>query len=618
MASIEHILKTAELAAKKGDSRTAVGLLNQLATDSPAAKEALWHAADGLAKLGQPKDAVAILQKGLERFPTSVSLLNLIAEVYLATDSPASALPYLERLSDHLSSQGIDPSSVEATINNIRERMENDGDLSSEITTLLNLAFAADQKRYYDEARVNYEAVLEQDPDNLLALSRLLTFDGIEGRLDEADKRHHMLVESASNADLDNVNWQQLGSLAYHHITRPLPTALYEKIIECIDRRLIDGAGEHKILKPARNTPRDTRLRIGYLSSFFRDHPVGHVTAGLFAEHDRNRFDVYVFYKPEGADTQYTEEIRAGAKHFITLTGSQHQIATTIAACDLDILIYIDGLMSLSLLPVVALRPAPRQVFWLGHAGSCNLSSIDHVIADNIVIPKTEVNQYRAKVSYLPDTYHCASPHPIAATMTRAEAGLPEKSFVFCVFNNPEKIDSRVFKTWMNILRRVDGSVLWISSTLNASVELNLRTAAAKYEIEGSRLVFAERIPDKSVHLARHKLADLFLDTITLNASTTALDALWSGLPVLTVHGTRFASRIATSHLNAVGLNDMVCKSLSEYEERAVDLGRNRAGLEDIKQRLSKNLGAYPLFQTSRFCANLERCLEAICDGRDR
>ncbi len=612
MASIEYILKTAESAAVRGDIQTATNLLNQLATNFPNDKKALWHAAAGLKKHGLTQDAVAILNRGLEKFPTSISLLNLMAEIQLTTKSPADALPHLERLSELLAREGVNSSEIDAQASNIREQTDNKKDLPPEVSTMLNLAFSADQLRRYDEARTNYEAVLEQDPDNLLALSRLLTFDGIEGRLDVADKRHRKLIESASNSNLDNVNWQQLGSIAYHHVMRPLPAALYKRVMDVIDRRLVEGAKAHKIFKPKKNAPEDGRLRIGYLSSFFRDHPVGHVIADLFAEHDRDRFDVYAFYKPDGPDAHYTELIRGRAEHFISLLGSPYQMASTIAACDLDILIYIDGMMSLSLLPVVALRPSSIQVFWLGHAGNCDISSIDYVIADDIVIPRNEAELYKAKVVRLPDTYHCASSHPIASPMTRTEAGLPEESFVFCVFNNPEKIDGKIFDTWMNILRRVNGSILWISETLSANVKKHLRAAARTQEIDDTRLVFAERIADKSVHLARHKLADLFLDTITLNASTTALDALWSGLPVLTIHGTRFASRIATSHLNAIGLEDMVCKSLPEYEMRAVDLATTPVKLKEIKKRLSKNLRTHPLFQTSRFCANLEKCLEAI------
>ena len=186
------------------------------------------------------------------------------------------------------------------------------------------------------------------------------------------------------------------------------------------------------------------------------------------------------------------------------------------------------------------------------------------------------------------------------------------EGFVFCAVNNTEKIDSRIFEAWMKILSRVNKSVLWLSQTLSPSIKINLREAAKERGINGDRLIFAKRVADKAIHLSRHKLAGLFLDTTTLNASTTALDALWAGLPVLTVRGGRFASRIATSHLHAIGLEDMVSESLTEYEERAVHLAMQPDELGDIRQRLSENRETHPLFQIQRFCATFEKCLEGI------
>jgi len=189
--------------------------------------------------------------------------------------------------------------------------------------------------------------------------------------------------------------------------------------MNALDQQLTDMVRAHKTIKPFRSTRSDQRLRVGYLSSYFRDHPVGHVIADIFAAHDRSRFEIHAFHSPNDPHAEYTDKIRDGVEHFITLSGSANEMANTLAAYDLDVLIYIDGIMSLPLLPVVASRPTPIQIFWLGHAGSGDLSCIDYDIADAIVIPPNETGDYNTTIIRLPENYHCASQHPIAPTMSR-------------------------------------------------------------------------------------------------------------------------------------------------------------------------------------------------------
>lgn len=616
MATIEDLLRTAQAAIALGDITGAAEAYRQLAREFPENKKAIWHAANGLRACNQPQEAVDVLETGLVNNPMSIALLNLTAETFLELSAPSSALAHLERVAEILPNDSASWKNIEFAKARINEQVKRVDKLPAEVTTMLELAFSADQMHRYDEARANYEAVLEQDPDNLLALSRLLTFDGIEGRLSGADSRYRLLVDSLSQSTLESPHWahywQHLGAVAYQNVIRPLPQDLYSSVMKALNDHLIEANRKYKIIRPPGSRRKHRRLKVGYLSSYFRDHPVGHVIAGHFARHDRSKFDIHVFHCSNISDASYTDEIRRGAEHFFTLSGSENEIANQIAARDLDILIYIDGVMSLPLLPVVASRPAPIQIFWLGHAGSCDLSCIDYVIADSVVIPPGEESLYSTKVVRLPKTFHCTSPHSIAPEMGRERAGLPDDGFVFCAFNNPEKIDSTIFDTWMNILRRVPKSVLWLSRTLSPAVETNLRAAAKSREIEGDRLIFAQRVSDKAVHLSRQRLAGLFLDTATLNASTTAIDALWTGLPVLTVHGTRFSSRIATSHLKAIGLDDMICQSLTAYEDRAVYLATHPDDLDEIRQRLIENRETYPLFRGEQFCADFEQCLEMI------
>lgn len=581
-------LRLAEFDDAIAASRAAIRL-------APALADAHQLLGAALLNAGRPAEAVASLTAALEQRPDSPSILLNLAKAEAAAGRAGAAKTLLER------ALALDPDNAAA-------KALLDGTDGAEVTRiLLQRAWSADAMNAHTEARRHYDAVLERSPGHIFALSRLVTINGIEGRVEDAEACHRELVHNLGQSRLDGVNWMHLALIAYQSVLRPMPHPLYRSVATAVDGQLAAARDAH--------TPRRAggRIRVGYLSSMLRDHPIGHVTSALFAEHDRERFEVHVFYLPEGGETPYTRTIAAGAEHFVALSGTSQDMIAAIAGRSLDLLIYLDGYMTLALLPVVAARPAPRQAFWLGHAGGCELSAIDYLIADATVVRPGEEALYGARVIRLPDTYHCASPHPIGAPMTRAEAGLPPGGFVFCAFNNPEKIDTRIFDAWMRILARVEDSVLWLSRTLSPAVEGNLRAAAAKRGIDGARLVFAARLPDKSRHLARHYLCGLFLDTLTLNASTTALDALWSGLPVLTVSGARFGARIAESFLRAVGLGDMVVADLTAYEDRAVYLATHPDALAAIHSHLGENLETHPLFNIGGFCRALEKQIAAMC-----
>lgn len=366
------------------------------------------------------------------------------------------------------------------------------------IATLTDRAWVADCQRMYGVARENYEALLSAVPGHIFALSRLLTIAGYEGRLGDADVLHKMLVEAVAKADLAAVRWPHLALVAFQNVIRPLPQPLYAAVTRALDVHMA-ALATPKLATPKPARPAGQRLKLGYLSGLLRNHPVGHVTAALFAAHDRARFDVHVFTRPApGAPDTYAETIRKGAEHFVPLSGTPRQMADTIAAHDLDMLIYIDGYTEVDLLQAVAARPAPIQVFWLGHPGNCDISAIDYVLADATVIPPGEEMLYAAKVIRLPGAYHCATPQRIGDAVTRAWAGLPGHGFIFCAFNNPEKIDHGVFTVWMNILKGVEGSVLWLSQGSSPSVADNLRRFAAAQGVDGARLIFAARVPEKT------------------------------------------------------------------------------------------------------------------------
>lgn len=579
-----------------GRGKRAMTCLERLTTLAPQ-HVAAWMGLGGIrARLGLWGAAVEAFRRAGRLAPSNVQPLLALAEALTQMDKPAEATAAYRQVLK------LEPAHPVA-LGKVREAV-------AAMETLLQLAFTADQMNAYGEARENYEAVLLQDPHSVLALSRLLSMDGVEGRLAEADLHHRRLAEALDAVDLAAVHPTNLAIAAYQSIMRPLPRATYAAVCEALDRQMIARAAQ---LGPLPSPPpkTGTRLRIGYLSNFLRDHPIGHVTAGLFAAHDRAKVEVHVFYLPDGGPNPYTDQIRRGAEHFHTAADAA-EMARTIAQENLDLLIYLDGYMSPSLLEVIARRPAPLQVYWLGHAGGCEMSAIDAMIADEIVIPPGEEHLTRARVVRLPGPYHPASPHAIGPAMTRTEAGLPETGFVFCAFNNPDKIDTPTFDLWMRILARVEGSVLWLSRTQGQAIETNLRAAAETRGIDGARLVFAQRLADKAAHLARHRCAGLFLDTLGLNASTTALDALWAGLPLLTVTGDRFAARIATTFLTTLDLPELICRTPAEFEARAVELATRPEALAHSRERLASNVTHRPLFQIETFCRTLEAALTAF------
>jgi protein O-GlcNAc transferase len=318
---------------------------------------------------------------------------------------------------------------------------------------------------------------------------------------------------------------------------------------------------------------------------------------------------LYATGKAPGPGDPYRQVISDSADHFVDISGlSAEAAARRIAADNIHILIDLNGFMRDCRVPVLAHRPAPVQVFWLGYGGGLGVSYVDYIIADQVVLPAAHESRYREKIVRVPGIYHPADRAEISdRPLSRESFGLRDGDFVFCAFNAPKKINCEVFDSWMRILDRVPDSCLWLSnpgqSTLLAR---NLREAARQRGIDPDRLVFSARIPDKSLHFARHRLADLFLDTFSYNASTTAIDALWSGLPILTRAGDSFCSRICADMLINVGLEDMITHSIPEFEQRAVDLSRDPARLAEIRARLQTNLEKSALFDVQQLVGHLE------------
>lgn len=352
------------------------------------------------------------------------------------------------------------------------------------------------------------------------------------------------------------------------------------------------------------------KLRIGYLSADFRLHPLASLISELIELHDRSAFEIYAYSYGGNDQTVERKRLQEAFDHFVDIrTLSTADAARKINQDEIDILVDLTGFTQTSRSQIVALRPALINVSWLGFPGTMgDLEGeplFNYILSDGFITPPNEANAYSEKLALLPHTYQPNdTKRPIGKTMTRTEYGLPEHGFVFCCFNQTFKILPEVFDCWMRLLKQVPNSVLWLLEC-NQWAKANLMREAEARGINKERLIFAPRVP-MTEHMARQRCADLFLDTLPYNAHTTASDALWMGLPVLTCAGDTFASRVAGSLLKATNLEELMTDSLEDYESKAFALANSPDELKRIKAQLTKHNTGLPLFNTSLFAKDLE------------
>ncbi len=349
------------------------------------------------------------------------------------------------------------------------------------------------------------------------------------------------------------------------------------------------------------------RIRIGYFSADFHNHATAHLMTKLFELHDRSKFEIIAFSFGPKTNDHIRQKLAQSFDQFLEVSDkSDYEIAVLARQMEIDIAVDLKGFTEDSRTGIFAWRPAPVQVNYLGYPGTMGADYIDYIIADATLIPEEHKSHYSEKIVYLPGSYQVndSSRKISEKIFTRQEVGLPEEGFVFCCFNNNFKITPDIFDIWMRLLSKIDGSVLWLFEG-NITAKNNLVAEAEKRGIAANRLVFAPRM-DLPDHLARHRLADLFLDTFYCNAHTTASDALWAGLPLLTCIGDTFAGRIAASLLNAANLPELITNSHEEYEAVALELATNPQKLSAIRQKLTHNSDTCPLFDTELFSSYIE------------
>ncbi|NTW51245.1 MAG: tetratricopeptide repeat protein [Chlorobiaceae bacterium] len=360
--------------------------------------------------------------------------------------------------------------------------------------------------------------------------------------------------------------------------------------------------------------PRRDKIRVGYYSADFHSHASMYLVAEMFEKHDRSKFELIAFsFGPDLPEDAMRQRVFPAFDRFIDVnTASDEDVANLSRELEVDIAVDLKGFTKDSRTDIFAFRAAPIQVNYMGYPGSMGAGYMDYIIADHTLVPEGFQQFYTERIVYLPDSYQGNdSRRQIADTdFSRQELGLPVTGFVFCCFNNNYKITPSVFDIWMRLLERVEGAVLWLYED-NPQAAGNLRKEAVRRGVDAGRLVFARRMP-LAEHLARHRLADLFLDTFPCNAHTTASDALWAGLPLLTRIGESFAGRVAASLLNAIGLPELITSSLEAYEALAIELATYPEKLAELRLKLEKNRLSTPLFDSERFTRSIEAAYEKM------
>jgi protein O-GlcNAc transferase len=509
--------------------------------------------------------------------------------------------------------------------------------------TYLNRGHLLGDLDRYEEAAKDYLKAIELEPNAgsylslAAALTRLKQFELAIASFDKAtvlDPEGKYLIGSSRAAKMHAAHWDGLGEdldliakgvSEGKQVCNPLSLgalldspALQRSVAEIwVQDQVVSMCAEDlkRIDEIAPTRPRrspSAKIRIGYFSADFRMHPVACLTAGMFERHDRSKFEVTGFaFGPETNDAMLARLGKAFDRFVDVRQRSNLEVAALARDLGIDIAVDLNGFTAHRRAEIFALRAAPTQVNFLGYPGTMGAQFMDYLIADGTVIPRAQQAHYMEKIVYLPNSFMpFDSSYAISDRMfTREEVGLPSTGFVFCCFNNNNKITPAVFDRWMRTLTRVEGSVLWLSQA-NATAVSNLREEAMRRGVDGRRLIFADRMASLPEHLARLKAADLFLDTFPYNAHATAMDALWAGVPLLTYAGESFASRVAASLLRTAGLPELIAATPEEYEDKSLALASSPIRLGELRRKLAGRGTA--LFDTERYTRDLEAAYQAI------
>jgi len=536
----------------------------------PGCADALINRAAALQRQLRLEEALVDSERALQLRPASILALNNAANVLLGLNRAAHALAHYER------ALALAPRDSDA--------------LHGQAAALLKL-------ERFDEAAHAFAELLRIHPDHLSALGNLFHL-----RMEQCDWTDYAMLSS-------RVLEAMRGTGKFVNPLSLLMCDAPDVNLACARAFVAASYPECSLDRSAPPAARcdSSRIRVAYVSADFCDHPVAHLLVGALEHHDRDRFEVIGLSLRPGRGGPFEQRVHEAFDRCVDVSArSDRQVAELMRDWGVDVAVDLMGFTEGLRLGVFAHRAAPVQVGYLGYAGTVGAPYMDYLLADGRVIPQGHERWYSEQVVRLP---YCYLPtddrREIAAPPTRAHAGLPQQGFVFCAFTKPHKINPRMFQIWMRLLQRAEGSVLWLRD-MGVAARANLALQAEALGVDRDRLIFAPRLASMAEHLGRQALADLYLDTWPYNAHSTTCDALWAGVPVLTCAGVGFASRVAASALEAVGLPELIAQSLEEYERCATDLARQPEQLQALRLRLARQRQRSPLFDTARHTRFLE------------
>jgi protein O-GlcNAc transferase len=632
------LLNTGNAYAKLDHQRDALAHFDRALLIKPHYPEALSNRGNALRHLEQLTDALASFEKALQLKPDFPEALNGQGSVYLimkrtedALTSFSKALTLRPNWPEALNNRGI-------ALDRLQRSKEAMGCFHQALSLQPNFPDALNSLGMLlislgrvDDALACYDKALALAPSRTDITSNRAHLHNSQSRYLEAIADFRKVLELKPNfseglagqafAYKNICDW---GSVAACHgklekqiqhntsLVAPLVSIAFglsgENLLICARAFVDKQCSEIKPLPTvAASAPSSNRIRLGYLSSDFVEHAVGFQVAELFSLHDRAQFEVTAISLTASDNSDLHARFVDTFEHFIDASAmTDDAVAAEIQARGIDVLIDMNGHTKGARWGILARRPAPVQAAYLGFPGTTGASFIDYVIADPVIAPFDHQHTFTEQIVQLPHTYMVNDRHlAISETMpTRGAMGLPDTGFVFCCFNTSYKITPELFDVWMRLLKAVDGSVLWLRRFADATAA-NLQREATARGVDPQRLIFAKRadLPD---HLARHRLADLFLDTLPFNGHSTACAALWAGLPVLTCLGETFAGRVGASLLAAIDLPELVATSPADYEAKALHLALQPAALADVQRKLEANRFTTPLFDTPGFVRALE------------
>jgi len=539
--------------------------------------------AEGYNNLGNAFYELKKFDESLKNYDKAISIKPNFAEAY---NNRASTFRHLNKLNS-----ALDSCNAALEINSsFAEAYNNRGIILTELKNL-------------DSAVESFETAYKINPDADYLLGRLIT---TKNNLCNWNFFEENLAKLKNNIE-KGINSTVPFYLLNNYDLPKLQKKFTEKFVK-------EKYTKKNIIKPLNKKKTNKKIRLGYYSADFCNHPVSHLIANLFESHDKSKFELIAFSLGPKKNDEMQNRISSIFDQFIIVNHKTEKEITLLSRkLEIDIAIDLMGFTKNNKFNIFVNRCAPIQINYLGYPGTLGSDCIDYIIGDKIVIPKTSQKNFSEKIIYLPNSYMVNDPTKKISNkiITRKEFGLPEDSFIFCCFCKSYKITPNIFKIWMKLLNKVNGSVLWLFEENSATVK-NLRLEASKRGVDNKRIIFAKRLSSLAEHFARHKLADLFLDTFPYTAQTTCSDALWAGLPVLTKVGNSFASRVSGSLLNAIDLVELITHTEEEYENIAIKLATNQKYMNKIKNKLEKNRLSKPLFDIKLYTKHIESAYKTI------